>query len=157
MSHNSAQELVIRPATIQDWKLLFDWRNDAQTRAASRNPDPIDEQSHLEWLNDSLANPKRQLLIAELHSQPVGTVRIDLCSPCEVSWTVAPGARGKGIGAHMVTQAVQGIEFSLIAVARTTNLASIRIAEIAGFTLIHNNGEWVTLHREPNKTRKTDE
>ncbi len=157
MNPNSTQELVIRPATIQDGKLLFDWRNDAQTRAASRSSDPIDEQSHFEWLNASLVNPNRRLLIAELNSHPVGTVRIDLCSPCEASWTVAPAARGKGIGARMVKQALRGIDFPVIAVARTANHASIRIAEMAGFTVIHNDGEWVTLQMEPNKSRKSDE
>ncbi len=157
MSQNSTQELLIRPATIQDWKMLFDWRNDVQTRAASRSTDPIDELSHREWLGASLTNPKRRLLIAELDSQPVGTVRFDLCSPCEVSWTVAPAARGQGIGARMVRQAVRGIDFPIIAVARTTNRTSIRIAEAAGFTLIHNDGGWVTLQREPNKPSKADD
>lgn len=157
MNLNLTEHLVIRTATIQDWKVLFEWRNDAQTRAASRNPHPIDEQSHLKWLNDGLANPKRQLLIAELHSEPVGTIRIDLCSPCEVSWTVAPAARGKGLGARMVRQAIRDVELPLIAVARTTNHASIRIAEAVGFRLIRIDGEWMTLQRDPDNQRKTDE
>lgn len=157
MAFQLTDDLIIRPATIEDWKLLFEWRNDAWSRLQSRNSDPIDEHDHIEWLSASLANPKRRLLIAELDSQPVGTVRIDDGPPSEVSWTVAPAARGKGIGARMVSRAVHDAEIPMIAVARATNHASIRIAESAGFKLTDDEGEWVTLQREPSKLRKSDE
>jgi RimJ/RimL family protein N-acetyltransferase len=157
MALDLTADLVIRAATIADWRLLFEWRNDVQSRAASRNQNPVDAESHLGWLNASLANPKRRLLIAELNAQPIGTVRIDLGPPCEVSWTIAPVGRGKGLGARMVSQVVHDVETPMIAVARATNVASIRIAEAAGFKIILNDGEWVTLQREPDKLRKSDE
>lgn len=96
----------LRPATMDDAKLLFDLRNDSLTRENSRNRAEGEFPVHLEWLEKSLQNPARKLFIAEENGVPVGTVRADEDDDgyTEVSYTVAPEARGKGYGKQMVTQ-----------------------------------------------------
>ena len=125
--------IVLRPATMADAGLLLRWRNDPATRAASVNPAEVGRQEHLAWLEASLRSPTRTLLVAELDGAPVGTVRIDRGAETELSWTVAPGHRGKGLGKAMVQAAVP--EGDVVARIARDNAASQAIALAAGFTL----------------------
>jgi RimJ/RimL family protein N-acetyltransferase len=83
----------------------------------------------------SLANPNGQLLIAEHDGVAIGTVRLDFSGDrCELSWTVAPEARGRGLGSLMVAGAVPAAGGkNVVAEIKRGNSASIRIAAKAGF------------------------
>ena len=139
MSTRSAPSaLILRPATLADAEMLLAWRNDPQTRSASHNEDEIPLTAHLVWLNQLLANPERRLLIAELDGAPVGSVRADRDGGgvTELSWTVAPTARGKGLGREMVIAALADIDGPVRAEVKVGNVASMRIAEAAGLVLV---------------------
>jgi ribosomal-protein-alanine N-acetyltransferase len=128
--------LRLRAATRDDAKLLLEWRNDQRTRLASQRSDEIQEADHLDWLSRSLANVNRMLMIAEEEGVPVGTVRADYSEGTyELSWTVAPGARGRGIGKAMVALFVAELPGELFANVKKANAASARIAEAAGMRL----------------------
>lgn len=155
---NASKPLVVREARIEDWSLLLEWRNDPATRSASRCWSPIDEESHRLWLRTSLEDEKRSIYIAEVDSIPVGTARIDLGPTSELSWTVAPEARGKGIGRQLVSEIVRMFpKETLRAVAKTGNLASRRVAEAAGLNLVATDGVWMTFERKPSLPRNTNE
>lgn len=126
--------LTLRPATLADAERLFAWRNDPATRAASVHDGEVAWEEHLAWLNSSLASLARDLLIAEEDGEPVGTVRIDRTDETEVSWTVAPGHRGKGYGAAMVRLACP--DEPSIAHIKADNAASRKIAVAAGYSCI---------------------
>ncbi|MGH3762229.1 GNAT family N-acetyltransferase, partial [Actinophytocola sp.] len=98
-----AAELTVREATESDAALLLAWRNDAETLAWSRGHQPVAEPVHRAWLHASLANPDRLLLVVET-DHPVGTVRFDRTGPgtWEVSITVAPPNRGKGLSSRLL-------------------------------------------------------
>ncbi|MEK7556421.1 MAG: GNAT family N-acetyltransferase, partial [Patescibacteria group bacterium] len=104
--------LKIRLAELTDARLLLDWRNDPETRGQSVNTDEVAWADHWAWLERALENPYRSLWIAEQDLVPVGTVRFDF-DPAEdperweLSWTVAPEVRGRGVGALIVETAVQ--------------------------------------------------
>ena len=53
--------LFLRKATIDDWKILLDWRNDIETRRNSHNMESVEEEIHKRWLNSILTNRDRQL------------------------------------------------------------------------------------------------
>jgi RimJ/RimL family protein N-acetyltransferase len=132
----------LRLATIEDCEILFAWRNDLATRLASRNSAPIAFNEHKRWLVKTLDNPKRALYVAELEGTPVGTVRTDMVGDvAEISWTVAPEHRGRGIGKLMVRTLAQSISGPIRAEVKGSNLASIRIAEAAGLSLEKTDGE----------------
>jgi RimJ/RimL family protein N-acetyltransferase len=128
---------ILRPATVADGRMLFDWRNDEITRANSRDGGIVSWEAHRAWLDMVLADPTRELLIAEIADTPVGTVRLDrLATEVELSWTVAPEHRDQGIGRAMVAVAVvrcPGVR--LRARILHTNRASMAIAQAAGFRL----------------------
>ncbi|SDP28555.1 Spore coat polysaccharide biosynthesis protein SpsG, predicted glycosyltransferase [Pedococcus dokdonensis] len=92
-------EVTVRPATPADAEPLWHWRNDPTTREHSRSQEPVPLESHLAWLTASLARRDRHLLVGEVAGRPVGTIRWDEDSAgeWEVSITVAPDSRGRGV------------------------------------------------------------
>ncbi len=131
MTHN--QKIHLRTATMVDAKLLYNWRNDPETRIASFQDMEINYQDHLSWLEASLNNEKRRLYIADLLGKAVGTVRADDVSGTWVlSWTVAAEARHQGVAKHMVHELAQKISDPIAASIKIENAASVRVAEYAG-------------------------
>lgn len=141
--------LIFRPARREDAAQLRRWRNDPLTRAASIHTAAVSESEHLAWLETLLADTHRQLLVAWRREQPVGCVRFDIGEQeTEVSWTVAPEARGHGIGSRMVQLAVAQRTEALMARVRLDNPASARIAESAGLSLAETQDQ-VRIYRRP--------
>jgi RimJ/RimL family protein N-acetyltransferase len=125
---------------LADAALLFEWRNDALTRAMSASMAELAWCDHIAWLERSLADPDRQIFIAELmaHNAPVGTARIDRGPQLdELSWTVAPEMRGLGFGRVMI-RALMAALGERLAVARIKpiNVASWRMALGCGFVRV---------------------
>lgn len=124
--------LSLRLATEADAPFLLAWRNDPETRANSRR---THELTWPELIEAPVKGVRRETYVAEIDGVPVGSVRLDYEEElCEVSWTVAPTRRRRGIGLGMVRLAVaQCTARVLLAEIKPTNTASRRIAERAGF------------------------
>ncbi len=126
----------LRLATVDDASLLLAWRNDPGTRATSHNAEVVALCEHNAWLEATLNNHHRQLYIAEVDGTPVGTVRADYDDEsCELSWTVAPEARGKGFGKLMVSELAKRIDCVVRAEIKEGNIASVMIAQAAGMRM----------------------
>jgi UDP-2,4-diacetamido-2,4,6-trideoxy-beta-L-altropyranose hydrolase len=126
----------LRRVLPQDATMLFEWRNDSATIAASRETVPVSSSEHSCWFETALGDPDRQIYIGEYEGTPVGTVRVDRrADGQEVSWTVAPAARGKGIGKAIVKLVADTLVGRIYADVKTGNAASAAIAEHAGMTL----------------------
>ena len=127
-------DLHLRHATMGDAKILLDWRNDPLTRAQSRNTDLVSLADHMAWLQKRLGT--HTLYIAEYAGEPVGSLRSDSVADgkMELSWTVAPGMRGKGYGKRMVLQFVAEIHpgKKFLASIKKGNVASEKIAVALG-------------------------
>jgi RimJ/RimL family protein N-acetyltransferase len=109
------------------------WRNDPDTLRWSRHESRTSEADHAEWLGQTLANVSRRLWIAEIGNKAVGTVRADsTASGYELSWTVAPECRGRGIGTEMVRLACRMLTGRVYAYVKVGNDTSSRIAVAAG-------------------------
>lgn len=125
--------LHMRLATIEDADVLLQWRNDPETRNASFNTEKVLRKNHISWLTETLGNPARKLYIAEKNNTAVGMVRTDLSEDIyELSWTVAPEARGCGVAKQMVRLVAQQISEPIRAEVKVGNEASVRIAQFAG-------------------------
>lgn len=131
---------MIRPAEFSDWKLLLDWRNDPQTRQNSISSAEILEENHKQWLQLTLESSLRKIFIYELDA-PVGTLRLDIIDKDTnvLSWTVAPDARGKGIGSDMLKKFVEQYPGEYFAEILPENRASLSMASKAGFKIIELN------------------
>ena len=143
----AASSINLRRATHEDSELIWLWRNDPVTRAASRNSRPIAWAGHAEWLAAVLADPARRLLVAESNGVPVGIVRFDPIpgtADFEISINVRPDARGFGTAGTILSAACARSAADLgharvhAAVAKS-NLPSRKLFESCGFALIEAN------------------
>ncbi len=132
--------LTLRPATAGDGEELLRWRNDPVTRDNSLDTAEVARDHHFAWLERALSDPERVLLIAERDGVKLGMVRFDTC--CEGEWrvsiSVAPAARGRGIGGALLSAAILRLERErgpsvLYAEIRAANRPSQRIFEACGF------------------------
>jgi RimJ/RimL family protein N-acetyltransferase len=120
--------VILRAATLDDAKVLLEWRNDPLTRAMFKTSDVVEWDEHVRWLSARLSRSEPHLYVAEVDGVPAGTIRIDGDA---LSYTVAPGQRGRGVATRMLQWARS--EFGVLrAEIKPDNLASIRAAERTG-------------------------
>ncbi|WP_020663363.1 GNAT family N-acetyltransferase [Amycolatopsis benzoatilytica] len=136
----TAPAVTVRDATEDDAELLLSWRNDPATRQASRSAGVIDLDSHLRWLRRVLTAPDRILLVAMRAGTPVGTVRFDDEGDreWEVSITLAPGSRGRGLSRPVLAAGEQALAArtdaaAVLAAVHPDNAASAALFERAGY------------------------
>jgi UDP-2,4-diacetamido-2,4,6-trideoxy-beta-L-altropyranose hydrolase len=96
--------LVLRPISMDDAQHLFDWANDPATRKNSFNSEPILWAAHVEWLQKKLTDSSARLFMLELDGVVCGHIRYQLekTGDALLSFVVAPGFRGMGIGDALV-------------------------------------------------------
>jgi len=133
-------ELSLRPASEDDAALLREWRNDPETRAASRNTTEVGIEEHAAWLTAVLADPAHLLLICELGGEPAGQIRFDRLGErsYEISISLAPAARGQGLSPSFISLAVEQLRKShrdakVEAHVREKNTSSLAAFRRAGF------------------------
>ena len=132
-----ASRLTVRPATPQDSAMMHAWRDHPATRSVSRNPQPIAREDHEAWLDRTLADPSRTLMIAQIGPAPVGVIRFDKLDErsVEVSLYLDPALHGLGLGRTMLLAGEDAIERGLDIRAEVIegNIASARLFESAGY------------------------
>ena len=139
--------LTLRPATLEDGEDLLRWRNDPVTRANSLDTAEVQRDGHFSWLEHTLNDPERVLLMAEREGNRLGMARFDTMAPglWRVSISVAPAARGQGLGAALLSAAILHLErrhgpAEFQAEIRAANRPSQRIFEDCGFVRTDADG-----------------
>lgn len=144
---------------MADEALLLSWRSDIETQYASRASTPISVAQHHKWLSDSLKNSDRVLLVCEDRNEtPLATVRFDLDQMhgervvYEVSITVAPNARRRGVGMRalivgekfLVNFISNDQQIRLVAFVRASNAPSEKLFAACGYRsfVTTNEGFW---------------
>lgn len=132
----SQKDLHLRLASPDDADLLLAWRNDPVTRQASHSTAEVTADEHAAWLQRALENPKRQIFMAMEGDEAVAMVRADQDDGVyELSWSVAPSQRGRGLGKRAVRLLADRLEGPLRAEVKEGNVASQRIAESVAMRL----------------------
>nr|WP_260525074.1 UDP-2,4-diacetamido-2,4,6-trideoxy-beta-L-altropyranose hydrolase [Pseudomonas sp. MWU16-30322] len=133
--------LTLRAATLDDAHLLFDGRNAEAVRRWSLDTAAIEWPQHLNWLNASLRNPQRLLLIAEADDGPVGVLRYDLRGfEAEVSLYLLEGRFGLGWGRALLARGEAFVRArwpqlsAITAQVLPDNRPSLNVFRDAGFT-----------------------
>lgn len=138
--------LRLRPVRSEDRRLLWEWANDPEVRAASFTSDPIQWESHVSWFDAKLADScstieKCRMFIAEdEEGVAVGQIRFEFRG--EAGWNVgislSKDMRGRGLASELIGRGVQELhkceDRSLIhAYVKPKNIASVRAFERACF------------------------
>lgn len=148
-------DIYLRPATQDDARMLFRWRNDPDTRRNSISKGPVDWMDHLHWLESVLADPGTELYMAYRNREPVGTARLDVGDRAVISVTVAPQHRGKGIAVPLIRATCAAARGRRVfAEIRADNLRSIRAFERAGFEFDSDRDGLMRYALDPAKSRE---
>lgn len=145
--------LSLRLATREDASALLAWRNDPQTRKASRNTATVQPEEHRRWLAALLEDPERCLFIIMANGRPCGQVRLDTTTDgVELSWSIALEYRRRGYARQALSRIVRALPGeTLTAWIRSENLGSIRTAEAAGFHLDETRASYLKYVVNPTK------
>ena len=131
----------LRCAGHEDARMVFDWRNDPVTRAASHQIGPIGWDTHELWWKASLGRADRVLVVGEdAQGRPVGLVRFDAREDGRwlVGIQVAPERRGQGWGRALLSAGVERMAAKrgadrFLAEIKADNTASHRLFAHCGF------------------------
>lgn len=137
--------LIIRQATLNDAKVLLEWRNDPVTRHFRNDPRIITIEEHLLWLKKRQSSDNK-IYIFEDRGIAVGNICVDVSARgVELGWIVAPNYRGNGIANKMVELVKERFPDSTIfwAKIRFDNVASIKVAKKAGLIWSKKEGDMV--------------
>ena len=141
--------LSVRPATADDARSIWEWRNDPTTRAMSGDVDDIAWEVHTRWFEQALVDSARRLLVVQLEDTAVGMVRFDDIDDgtWRISVNLAPAARGRGHGTAALVRACDWLAThdrprAVTADIRTGNVASVRAFEAAGFRRVGGDAGW---------------
>ena len=137
----ASHQLSLRPAEEGDCELLWQWRNEENTRERSFDTNYVAYEEHRNWFLSKLNSANSEILIVSDESKKeVGQVRFDINSEgsAEVSISMATMERNKGYGSTALKLACQRAaqEFSLrkvLAHIKEGNKASINVFTKAGF------------------------
>lgn len=133
--------LTLRQVREDDCRLLWEWANDPQVRAAAFSSDPIPWEDHVEWFADKLNDPNCLIFVA-LNDQgtPIGQIRFDITDEqeAEIDVSIAGDRRGSGYGTLLLNQGVEEIFRTtpiriVHAFIKPDNVGSIRAFEKAKF------------------------
>lgn len=149
----TASSVIVRKAVEADSELIWKWRNDPDTRAASRTTEEVPWSGHKRWFARALADPNRQLLLGSLQDEPIGVVRFDRLIPptqWEVSINLAPVSRGRRLSVPLLAAGHVWLaenygEPLVVAYIRETNTASLRTFERAGYVEKAVEDGWTRL------------
>ncbi len=139
------QTKMLRLRTVQenDGKLLWEWANDPQVRAASFSSDPIPWEQHVQWFNAQLNNPNCLIYIAmNSDNIPIGQIRFELeKNNAVMSISIASNYRHQGYGSELIKvgcdRLFKELKIPLIhAYIKPDNQSSIRSFLKAGFVEI---------------------
>jgi predicted dehydrogenase/RimJ/RimL family protein N-acetyltransferase len=152
-----APAVTLRAAHLGDADRLRAWRNDPETRRWSRTSHEIAPDEHASWLQRVLADASTRAWVAESGGSPIASVRVGPTTQgvSEVHITLAPEARGQGLGAAVLMQAAAralaepGVTL-LCAHVKPEHVASLRAFARAGFNQAGtDDGGLLRLERVP--------
>lgn len=139
-SSGVAGSVALRPASREDCRLLWELRNDPETRAASFKTDPIPFEEHQRWFEAAFDSAEIRIFVVQDPSgKGIGYVRFHLeGETAEVSVSVEPSARGKGYGTAAVRMAADRMlsengNLQVVAYIKPANQVSARTFLLAGF------------------------
>ena len=144
---------VVRPAGLDDSRLIWQWRNDPVTRQMAKSNQPIPWSEHERWFAATLASELSVLYVVETGGVAVAMVRFDVRgATAEVSINVDPTARGQGIGKQALAAACdrfvqERAPRQIVADVRRSNSASQRIFAATGFAPVGVADEFMTFVR----------
>ena len=139
-TEGAPHRLTLRLAKEEDCRLLWQWRNEENTRKWSFNTEYIPYEEHQKWFLSKLHSVDSLILIVSDGKKDIGQVRFDVNqdSSAEVNINISAAERRKGYGAEALKlacrQAMRKLNINkIVAHIKNDNEASIKAFTGAGF------------------------
>ncbi len=140
MSETRPAQVALRPAASGDCRRLWEWRNEAATREASFNRNPIPYPEHERWFSRKVQDPDTRIFIVlDEAGREVGYLRFDIhADGAEIGVGMDKAERGRGYGSAAIRLGSDSILDSgdvtrVVAYVKTENPASLGAFRRAGF------------------------
>tara|TARA_Y100001968_G_C19443354_1_gene763831 strand:- start:1418 stop:1900 length:483 start_codon:yes stop_codon:yes gene_type:complete len=142
------KDIFIEKATENHSKLIWEWRNDEESRKMSLNSNFITWEEHQNWFNNILKDINTFIYIGKFKNKIIGVIRFNKSEKdldfFKVNINIAPYLRGQGFGKQLLKNAIN--KFSqenknanlLKAEIKVNNKKSKHIFLKAGFTELKN-------------------
>lgn len=131
----------LRKVTKDDISLLFEWANDQDERANSKNSKPIVWEDHVVWFADKMKMADNYMYILSDLKNDIGSIRFDK-SPegLIMSYFIDRNYRGQGFGKLILKQGMANVSEAItnpifIAYAKEGNIASEKVLKQLGFVI----------------------
>ncbi|WP_051226922.1 GNAT family N-acetyltransferase [Butyrivibrio sp. MC2013] len=144
----------LRPAVMEDARLLYDWRNDEDTRRFSFNKEPIRYEDHLKWLEKKLGQDDCLILIFSDNEGDAGQVRYDICDGIALmSYSIDKDRRGRGYAGIMLEMAATLLrrkygDVTVKAEVLPGNAASVRVFQKLGYLMEREDDHYVFYNKK---------
>lgn len=137
------ENLTLTLAEPDDADILFEWANDAQTRANAFNTGKIEYDEHIRWFRSKLEGENSYIFICENCGQKIGQIRLDITdNEALISYSIAREYRGMGFGKKILKSVehyakeiagAKGRSVDLVGLVKFENLPSQRCFESLGY------------------------
>tara|TARA_Y100001968_G_C19450158_1_gene767959 strand:- start:186 stop:653 length:468 start_codon:yes stop_codon:yes gene_type:complete len=108
-------DIFIEKVAINHSKLIWEWRNDLETRQMSLNGEIIDWESHNEWYTKTLNDMSIYFYMGKTLDKNIGIIRFERNKKdfkvYKVSINIAPNMRGKGLAKKFLKKGIQKFLF----------------------------------------------
>lgn len=138
-------DIVLREASFNDAKIIFDLSNEEDVRRNSINKKSIEWETHLQWLKSKLDDNKYKILLFFTGDKFLGQVKFEIRPPdAIISISLHRDFRGKGLSTIVLKKAIEyyllknNLIDNIIALIRPENESSIRSFSKAKFVLHEN-------------------
>ncbi len=144
-------ELIVRLASNEDAKRIWEIRNHPASRQESLNQNEIPLNDHLSWFkNKYFENQNNACFILGHREMIVGYCRLDSeNNSYAVSIAIDPDYHGKGLGTILLSESLRQLDTNkvVLATVRKDNPASLRIFEKNGFIPITDDAISIYLKK----------
>lgn len=132
---------IMRLATPDDVRPIFELSNDSVVRQSSFHPAKINYTSHKKWFYNKVTDQNVVFLVALMDGMFAGQVRFEIAASSEalISLSVVQKFRGMGIGSFLITEGIVHLREikpevkKVIAYIKSDNESSLKLFKKNGF------------------------
>ena len=143
------EKIIISRVTSSDSELIWEWRNDIQTRLMSLQTDPITFNEHTIWFENAIKSKNMHFYITKIDNSPLGISRFDLLNnkrnSYEININLSPVFRGMNLSKSHLKCSLEKLHKDIpgnkeiIANIKKENIKSNSLFGNSGFNIIKEN------------------
>ena len=125
---NIKSDFILRPATLDDCVLFFEWVNDEDVRRHSFHTEKIEWQHHKKWFHNKMNSQQSKLFVLSKNNIPIGQCRLDKEQEFWlIDYSIDKKYRGKSYGNIIVQMLIEKDYSPIKAIVKKNNIGSVKV------------------------------